>query len=293
MAVSKRDGTPYVVPIAVFYVFLWASAFVPSKIAATESNPYWFLAVRLACGGAFLALLAVALQRPFPHTARGWAAAAVLGVLANAGYLGLTYTAMHHLSSGMGAIVASTNPLLLALVAPWLLGEKLDRMKSLGLAIGFAGVVWIMFARSGTGTAVPSDVALAFLGVCASVASTIVFKRAGVQEDLLSLNAVALVAAAAVMAPIAYATSGFGRVVVTRELAEAFVYLVLVNSVAASLVWFWLLGRGEASRVSAFYYLTPAFGLALSAVFLREPVTLLDAGGLVAIAAGIAIVQRS
>lgn len=280
-------------PLAVFYIFLWASAYVPSKVASIEANPLWFLVARFCTAGVILAAIALALRRPFPRTARGWGVAALLGILANAAYLGLTYEALHHLSSGMGAIVASTNPLVLSLVAPALLGEKLGWWKAAGLALGFLGVVWIVLARSGTGTAAPFDVALAFGGVCASVASTILFKRAGIREDLLALNAVALVAAGLVLVPAAFFTAGFGPVVLTRELVLSFTYLVAVVSVGASLLWFRLLGSGEASRVSAFYFLTPAFGLAISAVLLHERVDVADLGGLAAIAAGIAIVQRA
>ena len=61
----------------------------------------------------------------------------------------------------------------------------------------------------------------------------------------------------------------------------------------ATLLWFWLLTHGEASRVSAYYYLTPAFGLALSALLLHERIGAHDLAGLVAIAAGIALVQRA
>jgi drug/metabolite transporter (DMT)-like permease len=157
--------------------------------------------------------------------------------------------------------------------------------------------VWIVLARSGTGTAALSDVALAFGGVCASVASTIVFKRAGfgtdARYDLVSLNAIALIASGLILVPVAYFTVGVGGVVVTRDLLIAFAYLVVVISIGASLIWFRLLAMGEASRVSAFFYLTPAFGLVLSAILLHEPIGAQDAVGLVAIAAGIAIVQRA
>ena len=49
----------------------------------------------------------------------------------------------------MGSIVASTNPLILALVAPRLLGEPLTWRKGLGLALGFGGVLGVMLARTG------------------------------------------------------------------------------------------------------------------------------------------------
>ena len=68
---------------------------------------------------------------------------------------------------------------------------------------------------------------------------------------------------------------------------------VIVLSVGASLLWFWLLSRGAASRVSAFYFLTPIFGLAFGALFLGEAFGPGDALGLVAVALGIVLVQRA
>jgi drug/metabolite transporter (DMT)-like permease len=286
----------YATPLAVFYIFLWASAYVPSKIASTQANPHWFLVFRFGAAGLLLAAIALLTRRPFPRTPRDIGLCALYGILANGAYLGLTYLALKHLSSGMGAIIASTTPLALALVAPKLLGERLGFWKAVGLVLGFAGVVWIVLARSGTGTAALTDVALAGAGVCASVASTIVFKRSGFgtnpRFDLFALNAIALLAAGLVLVPVAYFTVGTGPIVITRELVYAFAYLVVIISIGASLIWFRLLAMGEASRVSAFFYLTPAFGLVLSAILLHEPITPQDAVGLVAIAAGIAIVQR-
>lgn len=290
---GMRANGPVGIATAILYIFLWASAYVPSKIASVESSPLWFLVVRFVTAGAIMALIALAFRQRFPSTRRGWAVAAVLGILANSLYLGLTYSALHHLSSGMGAIVASTNPLVLALVAPKLLGERLTRSKGLGLALGFGGVIAIVFARAGTGSAAPRDVLLAFIGVCASVGSTLVYKRFGTQESMVAINAIQLVVAGLVLVPVAWFVAGVPSVHVTPELVASFVYLVLVLSVGASLMWFWLLSHGEASRVSAFYYLTPAFGLALAALLLHEQVRPHDLFGLVAIAGGIALVQRA
>ena len=290
---SVRAQGPVGVAIAIFFIFLWASAYVPSKIASVESDALWFLAVRFVTAGAILALLARIFGNVFPRTLREWLVAGGLGILANAFYLGLTYTALRHLSSGMAAIVASTNPLVLGLVAPKILGEKLTTPKAFGLALGFGGVIAVVLARGGSASAAPRDVLLAFLGVCASVASTLLYKRAGTGTSLLAMNAIQLVVAGLVLVPVAFLTVGAPHAHVTPELIESFAYLVLVLSVGASLIWFWLLSHGEASRVSAFYYLTPVFGLALAALILHEPVHASDLVGLAAIAGGIALVQRA
>jgi drug/metabolite transporter (DMT)-like permease len=63
-------------------------------------------------------------------------------------------------------------------------------------------------------------------------------------------------------------------------------------SVGSQFLWFWLLEQGQASRVSAYFFLSPVFGL-LVASFFGEPLSVRDLGGLIAIACGISIVQRT
>ena len=58
------------------------------------------------------------------------------------------------------------------------------------------------------------------------------------------------------------------------------------------MLWFWLLAHGDATRLSAFYYLVPVFGLAIGHLMLGEVVTLRDALSAVAIAVGISLAQR-
>ncbi len=277
---------------AIFFVFLWGSAFVPSKIGVLESSPLWFLVVRFAVSGAVALLIARGLGAPWPRGGRAWAQIVALGVFANALNLGCNYEALRHLAAGVGAVVNSTNPLLLALFAPALLHEPLTRKKAAGLLLGFAGVVAIVLVRHGSGTAEPRDVLLSLAGVFASVASTVVFKRFLVDQDVRMTTALQLFAAAIAVLPFALIFEGAPHATWGVPIVVSFVYLVLVMSVGGSFLWFWLLERGEASRVSAFYFLSPVFGL-LIASFFGEPLSVRDAGGLVAIVTGIAIVQRA
>jgi drug/metabolite transporter (DMT)-like permease len=278
---------------AIFYIFLWASAYVPSKIGVLNSSPLWFLVVRFGISGLLALGLALALGAKLPRSPRTWALLVLLGVLNNAVYLGCTYEALRHLATGIGAILASLNPLLLALVAPAVLREPLTRVKGVGLALGFAGVVAIMIFRTGSGTANPGDVALAFTGVIGSVAATVIFKKYVTGVDLRITTGVQLLAAGLVLLPLAFVFEGPPHASWSAPLVVSFVYLIFVISIGASTLWFWLLSQGEASRVSAFYFLTPVFGLALGALLLHEPVGVHDLVGLVAIAFGIFLVQRA
>src|SRR5436305_8080037 len=122
------------------------------------------LVARFAVAALVMGAIAVACKREFPKDPRTWLNYARICVTANAAYLGFTYLALGRgLASGMGAIVASTNPLLLALVAPRLLGEPLSWRKAAGLAVGFGGVLVVMLARADAGNARPAEVGLAFI----------------------------------------------------------------------------------------------------------------------------------
>jgi drug/metabolite transporter (DMT)-like permease len=128
--------------------------------------------------------------------------------------------------------------------------------------------------------------------VISSVASTVVFKKFLVEMDVRMTTALQLFAAAVAVLPFAILSEGIPHATWGAPLVISFIYLVLALSVGGSFLWFWLLEKGEASRVTAYYFLSPVFGL-LVASFFGEPLSIRDLGGLVAIAVGISLVQRS
>jgi drug/metabolite transporter (DMT)-like permease len=291
MATARAGGALGTVA-AIFYIFLWASAFVPSRIVSISAPPLWILAVRFGIAGGVLLLGAVASGIPLPRKPSQWVWLAALGLTGNTMYLGFTYLALKHLSAGMGAIITSTNPLLLALAAPWLLGEPLTLRKLSGMVLGFSGVVLAMHSRAGSQSALPGDVLLALCGVVGSIASTIIYKRMHDETHQIMVNAVQLAAAGVFCVPAALAVHGPPHFHVGVPVVVALSYLVVVMSIGASLLWFWLLRHGDASRVSAWYFLTPVFGLLTGAALLHERLVWMDALGLAVIAFGLVLVTR-
>ncbi len=281
------------VAAAILYVFLWASAFVPSRILARGAPPISILSVRFMIAGGLLLAGAKVARLAIPRDAGSWLRMFGLGIGGNALYLGLTYVALAHLSAGMGSIVASTNPLVVALVAPFVLREPLTGRKLVGLLLGFGGVLMAMYSRAGSGAARPQDVLLAFAGVLSFVASNILYKRMRDRPHPVVLNGAQLACAGVAMVPAALLREGVPHIQWTGPLIVSLAFLVLILSVGASMLWFWILQHGEASRVSAYFFLTPVFGLLLSALFLNEPFGLMDGAGLVVIAAGLWLVTRS
>lgn len=277
---------------AIVYVFLWAAAFVPSRVLAHSAPPLSILWIRFIAAGGLLFVGVRIAGLPIPREPGTWLRLLLLGVLGNAMYLGMNYEALRHLSAGMGSIVASTNPLILALLAPWLLREPLTPRKLTGLLLGFLGVVLAMHSRATTQEARVQDVLLSAAGVLSFVFSNILYKRMQVRPHPVVLNAAQLLLAGVALLPVAFALEGPPRIHWTWPIVASLAFLVVVLSIGASMLWFWILHHGEASRVSAYFFLTPVFGLLLGALLLGEPLAPLDAVALAVIALGLWLVTR-
>lgn len=293
-ALPSSRRSPLTILVALFYILLWSSAFIATKIGVTYSPPLTLLSTRFLVAALLMAGLAWTRRLSWPQGWRAWGRLSVFGLLNSALYLGGNYEALRYLSAGMGSIIAATNPLLLTLIAPLVLRERLTWWRILGLVLGFGGVLFVMGARlNGNGQLdTAGGMALSFIGVICLVAATLFYKRYPPREHAFVVNAVQLGAAGLALLLPALLFEHPEQVRIDAPLAWSFLYLVLVISIGASLLWFWLLQRGEASTVSSYYFLTPIFGLALAAILLGEPFGLRDALGLVGVASGIALINR-
>jgi drug/metabolite transporter (DMT)-like permease len=278
--------------LALAFSLLWASGFAAIKIAFRYAPPLLLMASRFLVAGAGLLLIARLAGARVPRGRAAWRRIALLGLLNNACYLGITAVLLVHVSAGMGAVLASTNPLLLALVAPWALDEPLTRGRAAGLALSYAGVAWVMWSRIGRDN---HPLAMAAWLVCIGflVTGTILFKRWQLPHDLLVINGGQALAAGVALVPPALAFESLDQVRLAPGLLLAQAWLVVVISMGAMLLWFWLLQHGDATRASAWWFLNPVLGLVLAALVLGEPLGARDLAGAAVVAAGIWMVQRS
>lgn len=277
---------------ALLFCVLWASGFVAIKVALRFAPPLLLMASRFLVAGVGILAVARLSGRPLPRRVSQWVPIAVLGLLNNALYLGVTAIALQHISAGMGAVLASTNPLLLALVAPWLLREPLTVRKMGGLVTSFAGVAAVMWSRLGDENR-PGSMALFLVCVVFIVSGTILFKRMPVGHDLLVVNGGQLLAAGLALTVPSLLLESPASIHPTPALWLAQAYLIVVISGAAMLIWLWLLRHGDATRASAWFFLNPVLGLFMAAVALGEPLRGVDFLGAAAVALGIYVVQRT
>lgn len=280
------------VPLAVLFSLLWASAFDAIKVGLRSSPPLFLMSARFLVAGAILLVVALAGRRTLPGAARDWLRLGVLGVLNYGAYLGIAGLALDHLSGGLAAVLASTNPLLLVVIARLLLGERVGRLRLAGMAVAFIGVVVIMWSRVDSRLDSPLGVVLLLTANCFLALGTVLFKRWSPREDLTVVNGVQLLVAGAPLLALSLALEPVRAVRPDPGLVLSLGYLAVVVSIGAMSIWFFLLRNGDAARASSYFFLNPVFGLLLGALLLSEPLRPLDLAGTAGVAVGLHLVQR-
>jgi drug/metabolite transporter (DMT)-like permease len=213
----------------------------------------------------------------------------VFGLCQNALYLGLFFVAMQKIEASLASIIASSMPLIVAGLGWAFRGERVAPLGIVGLAAGFAGVALIMGSRLHGGADLMS-VGLCVIGATALAVATLSVRGASAGGNLLMVVGLQMLVGSAALAVVALLIEPLAFTP-TLRLAFAFAYQILVPGLAATLIWFYLIGRIGAVKSSAFHFLNPFFGVAIAAVVLGESITGLDMIGVAIAAAGILAVQ--
>lgn len=274
------------------FLLLWSLGFPVAKLALAHAGPMTFLALRYVAVLAVLLLAAALLRPPLP---RRWAQVghvAVVGFLIQVVYYGLCYLAFRTgVSAGAVAIIVCLQPILVAVAAPRLVGEKLGGRAWLGLALGLAGALTVILARSQVSAENPLGVVLAFLALFGMSGASLYEKRFGTSLHPVTSNLIQYAVGAAFAVPMAWATETM-HVDWSWDFLAALVYLVLGNSILAITLLLAMIRAGAVSRVSALFYLVPPLAALFAWPMLGEVMPLLGWVGMALAAVGVALVSR-
>ncbi len=274
------------------FAVMWSSAFSSARVIVQDAPPLMALSLRFFISGLIGIAIARAMGQRWTLTRAQWRATFVFGLSQNALYLGLNFVAMQTVEASLAAIIASSMPLLVAFAGWAVLGERLRPLAVAGLAAGFGGVALIMGARFGGGVD-PWGVGLCVLGALALTVATLSVRgaSAGGGNLMMVVGLQMLIGATLLLGPALALEAPVVRW--SWTLAAAFTYTVLVPGLAATWVWFLLVGRIGAVRAATFHFLNPFFGVAIAALILGERMGVYDVVGVAVIMAGILAVQRA
>jgi drug/metabolite transporter (DMT)-like permease len=273
------------------FVLLWASSFIASRVGLRYLSPLLFVTVRLVIAASVLLAAMLLLRRPWRGLAGRWQHCAVAGVLTNSVLLLTAHYAMVHVGAAQIALVQTLNPLLTALLAWPLLGERLRPLQWFGLLLGAAGVVLIVGLAAMRSPVELNGLLLTAGGVVGLATGTLYFGRFCRGVPILEGTTVQLASAAVAcaMATLVFETPHADW---TTGAIQAVAWNAGAVSLGGMALYYFMLTRGTAAKATANFYLVPGTAALLAWALVDEHLSALTIGGLAVSSVGCWMVSR-
>ena len=272
---------------------IWGSTWMFIKLGLEDLPPISFAGIRFVLAALVLAGLVAARRAPLPRRRGDWGLLAVTGLLAFTLNYGLLFWGEQYISSGLAAVLQATIPVFGLLIAHlYLPGERLTAARVAGVLLGVAGV-GVIFSNQLT-VAGPSalwgSAAVVAGAVCAAYANVLVKARGAHLDPALLAGgqmACGLVPLVAVGWAVEGNPAGFRW---TWQAAASLLYLTLVGSVVAFLLYYWLVRNMDVTKTMLIALVTPLVAVLLGMLVLGERLTWRTIAGGALIMSGIGTV---
>ncbi len=275
--------------LAWYFVIIWGSGFIATKIGIQYATPFTFLSLRFAFGLLCLVPLVLWLKPGWPQTRRQWAHVIVAGLLMHAIHLsGSHYAQYLGMSAGITAVILALQPLATAMIAFGWFGERPRRMQWVGIALGFAGVALIVWHKIDVRAVTTGSLIAILTGLVALTAGTLYQRRFCPTVDLRSGALIQFTASLLVLVPMSVAFEG-AAIQWSWPLLGSIAFLVILASILGVNALHTLMRHGEATRVTSMMYLPPIVAVAMEYLLFNVIPTALSIVGIVITSIGVAM----
>ncbi|MEM0900819.1 MAG: DMT family transporter [Pseudomonadota bacterium] len=247
----------------VILVLVWSTGWISAKYADPFSGPLTFLFFRFLFSIAVFVGLALVLKRSWPRCPVTITHALLSGALLHTLYLGGIWWAIEQgVPASVSGLLAALQPLMTAMIAYWIVGERLTSRQKLGLLIGFGGLLVALTPKLATlqGQALAAAIlplAINALAMASVTIGTVYQKRSLQKVDLVTVASLQYIGAAVFMVPAILLVEPEMYLEWNVQTSLVMIWSVLGLSLGAVLLLLYLIGRGEVSRAASLIYLIP------------------------------------
>jgi drug/metabolite transporter (DMT)-like permease len=272
---------------SVVFVLLWSTGFIAAKYGLPYAPPLKFLLYRFVLVAALMAAVALATGAPWRYSRVELGHIAVSAWLVHGICLGGVFVAIARgMPAGIAALLVGLQPILTVVIARAWLGEPVMPRQWLGLTLGLGGVWLVVRHKLAPASDVAGLVAITAALLAISI-GTLYQQRFCSRVDLRSGAVIQFGACALVYVPIVILLEP-APVRFAPQFIFALGWSVIVLSVGAISLFYWLLRHGAAANIARLFFLVPACTAVMAALMFGETIDMIAMAGMVLI--GVAVV---
>jgi drug/metabolite transporter (DMT)-like permease len=273
------------------FVLLWSTGFIGARLGLPYVEPLTFLAVRMGFVVVIMAAIALAGGARWPY-ANEIGHSLVAGSLVHGLGLGGVFIAISQgVPAGISALIVGLQPIVTSTLANRFMGEKVTPLQWIGLALGLFGVLLVLHDRSIVLAGSVLGWIANFLSLIGLTLGTLYQKRYCGGIDWRAGNLIQYIGAGVLFTLGAFAFET-REIHWTGELIFAMAWLVLVLSIAAVGLLYWLIRRSTATGFASLFYLVPIVTAFFAYILFDERLDSISILGMVICAGGVALVNR-
>lgn len=270
--------------------FIWSLIFLANEIALRSVGPITITTGRVVLAAVLLYGYARFKGEKLPRDWQTWKHFIFIGIGITGAFI-LPPWAQQTLDSHVAAIIIATGPLVTMVMSRLMTrDEKITRRKTLGLVVGFSGVVVLAggVPVAQMATDLPAQFMVFMVAVFYGVALIESKKLTHLTPLITAVGG--MIVASVIMLAATFAFHPPWTVHPTWQAALAIAYLGIIVSAFGYLISIMLVKRTGATFAANFYYLVPTFAIIWGVYFLKETVnwTALVAVALILTGLGIA-----
>lgn len=273
---------------------IWGFNFTIMKLALDYFPPVLFSSIRFLLASIILLIICFYKKIPFPRK-QDWKWYAICGILQTSFQFIANQQALQYIDSGLTSLLCYTMPIWFALMAHFMIGERLTKLKTGALILGMIGLFLVLqinpFQIEWKGMTLLAQL-LVLSGAIAWAVSNIIVKKVLDNHNKWQFTAYQMVIGTFVLFLYSIFVEQEYTVIWGWESIAILLYSGVMASAVAYTLWTYLLGSGEGGKVSISLMLVPVIGIISGSILLGERLSFISMVGIFLILAALILVNK-
>ncbi|MBI5020181.1 MAG: EamA family transporter [Ignavibacteriales bacterium] len=250
---------------------IWGSTWLVIKVGLTSITPLYGISFRFMIAAGILAIMMKMRGEKLYFDRSSVIQYINLAVLSFSFPFALVYWGEQYIASGLASVLFGAYPFVVAFGSHlYLPTERLNVLKSIGIVLGFSGIIIIFWTDLHLGSANVLGMSAILLSTVLQGTSLVILKRINHPMSPTALSLGGMLFGLLIMIPLAIIFEDISSLKFDGSGVGSILYLSTFGTVVTFVTYYWLMKRVEVVYLSLVSFVTPILAVALGSILLNE-----------------------